>query len=216
MSTPRRMKPETPARKHRCAGMGRAALLLLAAACAFAVAGTADRADDDRRVLVNVPLPQAASRATWTEERDAFAAHLARAFRLEPSVAGEFAGWILEASRRQALPPELLASLIMTESSFRKDVRSATGAVGPGQIRPDLWRSRCGADLADPEQNIDCAAFILAHYLAVCARDATDAAACALRSYNVGYRNRDNRYFAAAADRYLAKIERHLADLQDA
>ena len=215
MSTPRRMKPETPGRQHRCAGMGRAALLLLAAACAIAVAGTADWADNDRRVFVDVPLPQTASRATWTEERDAFAAQIARAFRLEPPVADEFAGWILDASTRQALPPELLASLIMTESSFRKNVRSATGAVGPGQIRPDLWRAWCGADLADPEENIECAAFILGHYLEVCARDADDAKACALRSYNVGYRNRDNRYFAAAADRYLAKIDRHLADLQD-
>ena len=38
--------------------------------------------------------------------------------------------------------------------------------------------------------------------------------ACALRSYNVGYRNRDNRHFDAAADRYLAKIQRYLADLE--
>jgi len=214
MSKPRKMKPGTPGRQHRSAGVGRAALLLLAAACAFAVAGTADWADHDRRVFVNVALPQTASRATWAEERDAFAAHLARAFHLEPSVADEFAGWILEASTRQALPPELLASLIMTESSFRKNVRSATGALGPGQIRPDLWRAWCGANLADPEENIDCAAFILAHYVEVCARRTADAEACALRSYNVGYRNRDSRYFASAADRYLAKIERHLADLQ--
>ena len=213
MSTSHRMKPATPGRRRRCAGAGRAALLLLVAACAFAVAGTADWADRDGRVFVTVALPQTADRATWAEERGAFAAHLARAFHLEPSVADEFAGWILEASRRQALPPELLASLIMTESSFRKNVRSATGAVGPGQIRPDLWRAWCGADLTDPEENIDCAAFILAHYVEVCARDAADAEACALRSYNVGYRNRDNRYFAAAADRYVAKVERHLADL---
>ena len=86
--------------------------------------------------------------------------------------------------------------------------------MGPAQVRPDLWRAWCGADLADPGENIDCAALILARYVEACARDATDAEACALRSYNVGYRNRDNRYFAAAADRYLAKIERHLADLR--
>ena len=213
MSKPRRMKPEATGRRLGYACVGRAALLL-AAACAFAVACTADRADHDRRVFVSMALPQTASRPTWFEERDAFAARLARAFHLEPSVAEEFAGWILDASTRQALPPELLASLIMTESSFRKNVRSTTGAVGPGQIRPDLWRTWCGADLTEPQENIDCAAFIVSHYVKVCAKDASDAEACALRSYNVGYRNRDNRYFAAAADRYLAKIERHLADLQ--
>ena len=207
----RSTKPETPGRRLRCVGTIRVALLLLAAACAFAVAGTPTRVDRDR-VLVPISLPQPASRATWTEERDAFAAHLAQAFRLKSSVADEFAGWILEASTRQALAPELLASLVMTESSFRKDVRSAMGAVGPGQIRPDLWGAWCGVNLADPEENIDCAARILAHYVDICAQRVTEAEACALRSYNVGYRNRNNRYFAAAADRYLAKIQRYLAD----
>lgn len=192
------------------------ALLALAAACAFAVASTATRTGEERRALLAVPLPERASRATWAEERDAFAAHLARAFRLEPSVAGEFAGWILDASTRQALRPELLASLVMTESSFRKNARSATGAVGPGQVRPDLWGAWCRANLADPAENIDCAASILAHYVEVCAQSTTAAEACALRSYNVGYRNRNNPVYVAAAERYLAKIQRYLANLRNA
>ncbi len=191
----------------------RAAAVLTVAVCAFAVAGIATRADFERRVSVALPLPHAASRATWAEERNAFAARLAQAFNLERSVAGEFAGWILEASTRQALPPELLASLVMTESSFRKSVRSPMGAVGPGQVHPDLWGAWCGANVTDPEQNINCAASILGHYVEVCARSSADPEACALRSYNVGYRNRNNRYFAGAADRYLAKIQRYLADL---
>ncbi|MCY3818099.1 MAG: lytic transglycosylase domain-containing protein [Gammaproteobacteria bacterium] len=190
------------------------ALLLLAAMCAVAVACTATRADEERRTFLAVALPQPDSRATWAEEREAFAARLAQAFHVEPSVADEFAAWILESSTRQALPPELLASLVMTESSFRKDVRSAMGAVGPGQVRPDLWGAWCGVNLAEPEENIDCAARILAHYVEVCAHRTTEAEACALRSYNVGYRNRNNRYFVAAADRYLAKIQRYLADFR--
>ena len=208
----RRTRSKTPGWQPRFGGVGHVAMLLLAAVYVFAVAAV--RADGDHRVFVTVALPEVAGRATWAEERDAFAAHLAQAFRLDPSVAGEFSGWILEASTRQALLPDRLASLIMTESSFRKNVRSAMGAVGPGQIRPDLWGAWCGADLADPEENIACAAGILAHYREVCARSTTDAAACALRSYNLGYRNRDNRYYAAAADRYLAKFERYLADLR--
>ena len=210
----RRTRFRTPGRQPRYAGVGRVALLLLAATCALAVAVTAARADHERRVLVTVALPDSASRATWAEERDALAAHLAQAFHLKASVAREFAGWILEASTRQALPPELLASLIMTESSFRKNARSAMGAVGPGQVRPDLWGAWCGANLADPEENINCAARILAHFGEVCAQSATDAAACALRSYNVGYRNRNNPYFVSAADRYVAKIQRYLADMR--
>ena len=209
-----RRKSKTLGRQPWYASGRRVALFLLAASFAFVVAGTVARADYKRYVLVTVALPHSASRATWAEERIAFAGHLTQAFHLKASVADEFAGWILEASTRQALPPELLASLIMTESSFRKNVRSAIGAVGPGQVRPDLWGAWCGANLADPEENINCAARILAYYGEVCAQSVTDAEACALRSYNVGYRNHNNRYFIAAADRYVAKIQRYLADLQ--
>ena len=205
---------EPRGRRSGHAGARRAALLLLAAVFAFAAVGTAPRADQEHRVLLNVALPRTADRPTWAEERAVFAAHLERAFRLEPSIADEFGGWILEASTRQTLPPELLASLIMTESSFRKEARSAMGAVGPGQVRPDLWGAWCGVNLADPGENVDCAARILAHYVELCAQNSTDAVACALRSYNVGYRNRNNRYYFAAADRYLAKIERYLDDLR--
>ena len=207
-------EPGTPGRRSGLGGVRRAVLVLTAAACAFVAAGIATRVDDERRVSVALPLPHAASRSTWGEQRDAFAARLVQAFDLERSAADDFAGWILEASTRQALAPELLASLIMTESSFRKNVRSTTGAVGPGQVHPDLWGVWCDANVADPEENIDCAAGILAHYVDVCAQSSPDAEACALRSYNVGYRNRNNRFFAAAADRYLAKIQWYLADLE--
>ena len=207
-------KFEAFARRPGSARARRAVLILATAALAFAVANSLTRVDHERGVSVALPLPHAASRATWAEERNAFAARLVQAFDLERSVAAEFAGWILEASTRQALPPELLASLVMTESSFRKNVRSPMGAVGPGQVHPDLWAAWCGADLTEPEENVHCAAGILAHYVEVCAQSSAVAEACALRSYNVGYRNRNNRYFAAAADRYLAKIQRYLADLE--
>lgn len=213
----RTTRPEKTGRRPRHVGMRRAALAMLAltvAACAFAVADIAARVDHERRILVPLTLPHAASRLTWPVQRDAFAARLAQAFNLERPVAIDFAGWILEASTRQALSPELLASLVMTESSFRKNVRSSMGAVGPGQIRPNLWRAWCGANVADPEENVNCAAGILAHYVDVCAQDSADAEACALRSYNVGYRNRDNHHFDAAANRYLAKIQRYLTDLE--
>ena len=210
----RRIESEISGWRSAYATARRAALVLTVATFVVAVAGMAGRTDQERRVSVPVALPHATSRPTWAEERDAFAARLAGAFDIERSTAGDFAGWILEASTRQTLPPELLASLVMTESTFRKHVRSPMGAVGPGQIHPDLWNGWCGANVADPEENVNCAAGILAHYLEVCGRRSADPEACALRSYNVGYRNRNNRYFAAAADRYLAKIQRYLADLE--
>ncbi|MYE82925.1 MAG: lytic transglycosylase domain-containing protein [Gammaproteobacteria bacterium] len=209
----RRTRPKRPGRRPKHRGVRRAALVLTAA-CAFAAAGILTRLDHDRRVAVALTLPEVASRPTWADERDAFATRLAHAFDIEPRVAADFAGWILEAATRQALPPELLASLVMTESSFRKNVRSSTGAVGPGQVHPDLWAAWCRVDVTYPEENVNCAAGILAHYVEVCAQSSADAEACALRSYNVGYRNRDNSHFDAAADRYLAKIQRYLADLE--
>ena len=157
-------------------------------------------------------------RPTWQEERESFGGRLARSYGLDEAVAEEYAGWILEASTRQGFAPELLASLVMTESAFRKDARSSVGAIGPAQVQPVLWRDFCAVDLFDAEENLYCGAQILAHYQQICARkadSAADAQACALRSYNVGYRNHDNVYFAPAANRYVAKIQRYRDSLAE-
>ena len=62
---------------------------------------------------------------TWDTERLIFAEKIHRAFGISAPRAIEFSGWILEAARRQDLPPELLASLVFAESSFRKAVQSS-------------------------------------------------------------------------------------------
>ena len=106
----------------------------------------------------------------------------------------------------------------MTESSFRKEARSSVGAIGPAQVQPLLWNEFCSVDLTNPEENLYCGAQILAYYERRCTAATPvpeDARACALRSYNVGYRNRNNVYFMPAANRYVAKIDRHLAPLVD-
>lgn len=135
-----------------------------------------------------------------------FGSRVSTAFGIEQKVATEFADWIIEASERQGIAPELLASLVITESSFRKHARSNVGAVGPTQIRPDFWSAFCGAkDLTDPEQNVYCGAQILSHLLERCDGDQT----CALAAYNVGpYAKREG-----AAKRYVAKIDRYLDSL---
>jgi len=175
------------------------------------------RANDGVRDVVNLTVPERPSEPGWDAERRAFAARLEQGYGIDHDAAVEFAGWILEASVRQGLEPELLASVVMTESSFRKNARSSTGAVGPAQVRPDLWRQFCGTDLYDPEQNLYCGAQILRHYRDVCAGASPDsltlAEECALRAYNVGFGNRNNVYFLAAATRYLDKIDRYRAPL---
>ena len=191
-----------------------AALLCAAVAVAVAFAG----GDADVRRVSPLPLPApAATKPHWAEEAGAFAQRLVRGYGLPSHVAEEFAGWILEASVRQRLQPELVASLVMAESSFRKHVQSPSGASGPAQVRMDLWHGFCGGDLRDPEQNLYCGAQILAHYQDRCRRAAgpDDVEGCALRAYNVGYGNRDNVYFVGAASRYLAKIDRYRAPLSD-
>lgn len=194
-----------------------AALLCASAGAALGLAG----GDAELRQVAPLPIPAPAvakpPKPHWGEETAAFAAKLVQGYGLRPQVAAEFAGWILEAAVRQRLQPELVASLVMAESSFRKHVRSASGASGPAQVRADLWHGFCGGDLSDPEQNVYCGAQILGYYRDMCSRAASvdDAEACALRSYNLGYGNRDNAYFLGAAARYLAKIDRYRAPLRE-
>ena len=175
------------------------------------------RANEDTRDVVDLAVPAQPAEPGWDAQRRAFGARLQRGYGIGHDAAVEFAGWILEASVRQDLEPELLASVVMTESSFRKEARSITGAVGPAQVRPDLWRQFCGGDLYDPEQNLYCGAQILSHYRDVCAAGTPDsltlAQECALRAYNVGFGNRNNVYFLAPAIRYLDKIDRNRESL---
>ncbi len=210
-----------------CNGVGRIPRLVdgatrigtLAALAALAVS-TSLFARDDVRTEISIDIPDPAyDRPTWTEERATFGFRLAEGYGLNDALAEEFAGWILEAATRQSLAPELLASLVMTESSFRKEARSSVGAIGPAQVQPLLWQEFCSVDLNNPEENLYCGAQILAYYEQRCTivtPTPEDAKACALRSYNVGFRNRNNVYFTPAADRYVAKINRYLAPLAGA
>lgn len=213
----------TPARRSHGNGriprfvVGATRIGALAALATLAVSSSMVFARDDGRTEVSIDIPELAyERPTWSEERASFGARLVEGYDLEDTLAVEFAGWILEAATRHHFEPELLASLVMTESSFRKDARSSVGAIGPAQVQPLLWKEFCSVDLLNPEENLYCGAQILAYYEGRCAivtSTPEDAQACALRSYNVGYRNRNNVYFMPAASRYVTKINRHLAPL---
>lgn len=151
-----------------------------------------------QRVAFAIPAAEHVQRP-WQSEVDAFATRVSRAFGVRPSTAGEFASWILEASERQQLEPDLLASLVHTESTWRKEALSPVGAVGPAQVRPNFWSRFCGSsNLHDPAENIYCGAQVLSHL-----RDRCGDEICALKAYNIGpYSER-----VQAARRYVAKID---------
>lgn len=150
------------------------------------------------RVTFAVPAPEHEN-VPWQREVDEFGARMSEAFGVRRSTANEFASWILEAAERQQIDPELLASLVHTESTFRKVAVSAVGAVGPAQVRPGFWSNFCGSsDLDDPAENIYCGAQVLSHLRDRCGDDL-----CALEAYNIGiYGERPQ-----AAARYVAKID---------
>lgn len=135
----------------------------------------------------------------WHSQVDAFGIKVSQAFGVRRNTATEFAGWILEASQRQGLEPELIASLVLTESSFRKNVTSHVGAIGPAQVRPELWSGFCGSsNLTDPEENIYCGAQVLSHLAERCGDYQ-----CGLRAYNVGIHSSR----VQAGLRYVTKID---------
>jgi soluble lytic murein transglycosylase-like protein len=147
-----------------------------------------------------------ATLAPWSDEVGQFAQRLHKAFGVPKATATEFSGWILEASRRHDVSPELLASLVFIESSFRKVVTSEMGAIGPAQVKP-YWGQFCGSgNLADPAENIYCGAQILAHYREVCGAEE-----CALGAYNVGLKNqRSDVYYQQLGLLYAQKVDRHV------
>ena len=138
---------------------------------------------------------------SWDTEVDAFGHKVSQAFGVQRHTATEFAGWILEASLRQGLEPELIASLVLTESSFRKNVISNVGAIGPAQVRPEYWSGFCGSsNLTDPEENIYCGAQVLSHLMERCGNDT-----CALQAYNVGMHSSR----VQAGLRYVTKVDQY-------
>jgi len=163
---------------------------------------------DEKPRTLAFAVPAAVTPATtWGRAVDDFGSRMTRAFGVQPAAANDFAGWILEASARHHLDPELLASLVKIESQFRVHARSRRGAVGPTQVKPLVWSEFCGTSrqnlLVDPEENIYCGAQVLSHF-----RDRCGAEACALEGYNTG-KPRPGR-----ARHYVARIDAAMEQLR--
>lgn len=177
-----------------------AAVLFGAATVSFALGEVV--ANNDRHAVA-FAIPALEAHDHWHAEVSAFSGQVKEAFGVREQVADRFSGWILEAAQRQDFDPYLIAGLIATESSFRINVRSHVGAIGPAQVRPNYWARFCGtSDLHDPEQNIYCGAQVLAHYRERCGGEV-----CALKAYNVGLHGKR----PSAAQRYVTKVDRHRA-----
>ncbi len=69
-----------------------------------------------------------------------------------------FGGVIYQEAKRNALPPELVAAVVHTESSFNPVARSQAGAVGLMQLVPRTGRWLGVRDLTNPAQNISAGA----------------------------------------------------------
>ncbi len=126
-------------------------------------------------------------------------------FGLNDIRAKTFAGWLHKAHEESGVPVGYMVALVATESSFRYEVTSHAGAIGPAQVIPRFWEKWCDADLTDPQENIICGAKVLAHYRARC-----DDWSCAFKKYNVGPSGYRQAEFIGAMQRYIAKIDRNL------
>jgi soluble lytic murein transglycosylase-like protein len=69
-----------------------------------------------------------------------------------------FGGVIYQEAKRNALPPELLAAVVHTESRFNPAARSQAGAVGLMQLVPRTGKWLGARDLTNPAQNISAGA----------------------------------------------------------
>lgn len=194
--------------RHRRAFLLQFGGLVLAVAAALVTSySLGEVLNNQDRSVIAFAKPTPEYRGRWVDASEDFAMRLTGAFGLREQVAEEFADWILDAAVAQDIDPYLLAGLVHAESTFRKFARSASGAVGPTQIKPKYWSAFCGhPDLRDPEQNIHCGARVLAHL-----RDQCGDLTCALKAYNVGI----GSMRGAAAQRYLRKIDKRRALLAE-
>lgn len=126
-------------------------------------------------------------------------------FGLNPTRASNFAKWIHEAHLASGVPAGYMVALVATESSFRYEVVSHAGAVGPAQVTPKWWSEWCGTDLYDPRENVICGAKVLAYY-----REQCEDWSCAFKKYNVGPTGYQQAEFISAMRRYMLKIDQNL------
>lgn len=149
----------------------------------------------------------------WSVEVQEFSEKLQSAYDLPLDKANKYSEWILLAKLYSGISEFKLASIIRAESNFREDAVSSVGAIGPMQIRPEIWKDWCSTDINDPYGNIECGSQIYMHYNSHCKKNWD----CTLAMYNVGPGNlkKKSRFYKAAKKRYQKKFYSNLAMIRD-
>jgi soluble lytic murein transglycosylase-like protein len=100
---------------------------------------------------------------------------------------------VYKKSREYGFNPNLILSLIQTESSFRPRAVSSAGAYGLMQVNYSVWKEELDIDnlrIFDIEYNIDLGMRILKHYHEESGGDLLQT----LHLYNNGYRHNNHKY----------------------
>jgi hypothetical protein len=116
---------------------------------------------------------------------------------------------IVQFSGRYGVDYRLLTSLIATESSFRRDAVSSSGAIGMGQLKPDTARWLGVVDPYDPVDNIAGTARFLAWLL----RRFNGNLEAALSAYYQGPGYVERNGITPVCMPYLEKVNRALGGL---
>jgi soluble lytic murein transglycosylase-like protein len=199
-------------------------LLAIIAISIFATTLLPRGSDTHVSVRYPVELPLHITRdagMTWTQETAHFAEQLMRAFDISPEKAAIYSPIIIRASIQSDISEIVLASIIMTESTFKEDAVSHVGAYGATQIRPIYWEQFCSEinlDIYSLEGNVNCGATIVSFLMeSYCEFDIT----CALEHYNVGRTNlltsakhrQAGKRYTTKIQTYKNQLERHLYTL---
>jgi soluble lytic murein transglycosylase-like protein len=154
------------------------------------------------QITLHLPLSVESSYPALKIRASKLREQLQNNYKIDAERSKRFAWWIVEAAWYHDIPESILASLIMTESSFRYKAVSRVGAIGPAQIRPEVWSNFCLYDIREPGNNVFCAARILAHYHRRFGGSWSDA----VTAYNVGPSRINTKKHKNARARYLKKM----------
>ena len=84
----------------------------------------------------------------------------------KPGPCGKYKELIEAYSKEHGLEPELVMGVIQVESGYNPKTRSRVGATGLMQLMPrTASHMKCGSDMTDPEENIQCGCRVLKKYL---------------------------------------------------
>lgn len=110
-----------------------------------------------------------------------------------------------DASKVESVPTERLIAIIKVESNFSGNAVSPIGAIGYGQVRPNIWQGETQYNVYDKHENIYLAAHILKRY-----HKRFNDWDGATQAYNIGETNYHKGVQLDRSQVYLSKINKQL------